>query len=74
MYQMEDKVPKVEIDKEKCKGCGLCIQVCPKQILEHSGKFNVSGYNYISCTDESKCIVCKSCALICPDLVFKLYK
>lgn len=67
-------MPKVEINIEKCKGCGLCVQICPKHILEFSGKFNSAGYNYVQCIDESKCIVCKSCALMCPDLVFTLYK
>ncbi|KAA0258015.1 4Fe-4S dicluster domain-containing protein [Deferribacter autotrophicus] len=67
-------MPKVIIDIEKCKGCGLCITVCPKEILSYSGKFNTSGYNYVTCIDENKCIACKSCALICPDVVFTILK
>lgn len=65
---------KVGIDIQKCKSCGLCIDVCPKNILTYSGKLNEAGYNHIECTDDDMCIVCKSCAIVCPDLVFTLNK
>ncbi|MGA1863081.1 4Fe-4S binding protein [Deferribacter thermophilus] len=67
-------MPKVIIDIERCKGCGLCISVCPKEVLRYSGKFNIYGYDYAECIDESKCILCRSCALICPDVCFTLLK
>jgi len=65
---------KVVIDIQKCKGCGLCLEVCPKNILNFSSKYNEAGYNYVECIDDDSCIVCKSCAIVCPDLVFTLYK
>ncbi|ADR18195.1 indolepyruvate ferredoxin oxidoreductase subunit alpha [Calditerrivibrio nitroreducens] len=67
-------MPKVIIDTDKCKGCGICIVYCPKKILRFSGKFNTSGYNYVECIDEFLCILCKSCALMCPDVIFTLKK
>ncbi|WP_265822465.1 4Fe-4S dicluster domain-containing protein [Geovibrio ferrireducens] len=65
---------KVLINGEKCKGCGLCIQVCPKKILRFSDNINSMGYSIIMCTDQDACILCKSCALVCPDVVFTLQK
>jgi len=63
---------RVVIDIQKCKGCGLCSDVCPKNILQFSNSFNEAGYNYVECIDDRSCIVCKSCAIVCPDLVFTL--
>jgi 2-oxoglutarate ferredoxin oxidoreductase subunit delta len=62
------------IEKEKCKGCGLCIDVCPKEILQLSENINKKGYNYVECINDDLCISCKACALMCPDLVFTLNK
>ncbi len=60
--------------QERCKGCGLCITVCPKHILALSGSANVKGYRPAACTDESACIGCASCAKICPDSIITIKK
>jgi len=66
---------KLTINENACKGCGLCVLVCPKKILElHREKLNSKGYHPISVTDESACIGCASCARMCPDLVFTVEK
>ena len=37
---------KVTINQDRCKGCGLCVSVCPKQVLElNKAKLNRKGYN-----------------------------
>ena len=35
---------KIIIDVERCKGCGLCVIVCPKNCIEISDKSNKKGY------------------------------
>ena len=35
---------RITIDKELCKGCGLCITVCPKKQIEISDSLNKKGY------------------------------
>lgn len=52
---------KISIRTERCKGCGLCIDACPKGILKLSGEINSKGYHSVMCEDESKCIGCASC-------------
>ncbi len=59
---------------EKCKGCFLCIRVCPKNILEKSTAINGQGVNYPVCNDESKCIACTFCATMCPDAAIEIEK
>ena len=36
-------MPKITIDKEKCKGCGLCVLACPKKLIVMSDEFNKKG-------------------------------
>ena len=61
---------KITINKEACKGCGLCVTACPKQILRESATTsNNQGYFVVEETDPEKCIGCAFCATMCPDCV-----
>ncbi len=58
---------KIVIDKNRCKGCQLCIECCPTHVLQQSEDFNDAGYHYpVVVADE--CICCQGCCQICPDL------
>ena len=63
----------IKIKPEKCKGCGLCVGVCPDNAIEFSGKFNSKGYSYIVYTKE-KCRGCAMCVLMCPDCVIEVFE
>lgn len=66
---------KVIIAKDTCKGCGLCVTVCPKTILRLSeSEINAKGYSPVEVTDMALCIGCAACARMCPDLVFTIEK
>ncbi len=68
---------KVIINREKCKACYLCINVCPKQILEVDGNLNKKGYHPVIFSEEKSkdCIGCAICAQVCPDMAIeKVYK
>ena len=61
---------KITIREERCKGCELCVDACPKKILELADdKINAKGYHPVSMIDESKCTQCAACATMCPDIV-----
>jgi len=36
---------KVHIIVDRCKGCGFCIELCPRDVLVFSKAFNVKGYH-----------------------------
>lgn len=58
---------KVTINKEACKGCGLCVSACPKNVLAiSSSDSNKAGY-FVAESVNDNCIGCISCALMCPD-------
>lgn len=65
----------VTIDRERCKGCQLCVSVCPQAVLHLSEQLNSHGYPTIDLDErEQHCTGCALCALICPDVVFSVYR
>ncbi|MCL2065285.1 MAG: ferredoxin family protein [Candidatus Cloacimonetes bacterium] len=65
---------KMTVNPNYCKGCGLCVSVCPKKIIKFSVKINAKGYNYAEVEDQSACIACKMCYQICPDVAITIEK
>ncbi len=67
-------MPKIVIDQERCKGCGLCIEFCPRKIIVFSDTFNQRGVHPAQFTDEEKCIGCTFCALMCPEAAIEVWR
>ncbi|CDE73039.1 4Fe-4S binding domain protein [Acidaminococcus sp. CAG:917] len=66
---------KITISKNLCKGCGLCVEACPKKIMQVSKTVsNDKGYFVAECVDMSQCIGCAFCATTCPDCVITVEK
>jgi len=63
------KIPKgdVHIIIDRCKGCGFCVQYCPRNVLEISKEFNQKGYHPPYVKNPDNCVNCKLCEMICPD-------
>lgn len=65
----------IVIDHERCKGCALCVESCPKNIISLSGnKVNAHGYPYAVAADMELCIGCASCGIVCPDACITVYR
>lgn len=66
----------VEILPDRCKGCEMCIDACPHDLLKFPMKqLNSAGYFIAEFEDpEEKCPACKLCAVICPDCAIVVYK
>ena len=66
-------MPKLTFKEELCKGCGLCVNACPKGILQLSKtKLNSKGHTPVEQTEPEKFIGCAFCAMMCPDCVIKV--
>lgn len=68
------QVGAVDVDAERCKGCGLCVDECPAQTLRLSEGLNKRGFNHSEQAHPERCIGCASCALICPDACITVYR
>lgn len=59
---------KIDIDRDACKGCHLCIDQCPEEVLSVSEKRSAKGYLMPVAESLDDCIACMLCEMICPDL------
>lgn len=60
----------VSFKTDSCKGCGLCVDACPKGLLQISkDKINMKGHHPVEIVRPEECVGCASCALMCPDCV-----
>jgi len=64
----------IVVDKEACKGCGVCVSICPCNVIELNKEVNSKGYNYCYMRNPDECIGCANCAMVCPDGVICVYK
>ncbi len=77
---------KIRINKNRCKGCYLCIVNCPNSLIKIESELNTkgvkaavfSGGKPARLKSGSKrsggCTGCGMCALICPEFIIEVYK
>lgn len=70
---LKDKKPAIKgevfIISSRCKGCGLCWNYCPQNVLEESPSYNEKGYHFPKLKEdiEKFCVDCGFCTLMCPE-------
>jgi 2-oxoglutarate ferredoxin oxidoreductase subunit delta len=66
---------RVQIDADRCKGCKLCVDFCPKDVIEMTTeRLNAKGVPFAECVRPDQCIGCMSCVVICPDAAIELFR
>ncbi len=66
---------RVVIDVERCKGCELCREACPADVLHLADDLNSRGYRPVILLDpEHDCTGCALCAVMCPDGCITVYR
>ncbi|MBI4456975.1 MAG: ferredoxin family protein [Acidobacteria bacterium] len=63
------QVPRGEIHilSEQCKGCGFCVEYCPREVLKLSDSYNKKGYHPPLAAKVDDCVHCQLCELLCPE-------
>lgn len=62
------------VERERCKGCAVCVASCPFEVLRLASEVNSRGYNYVEMAAPDKCTGCASCSIICPDSCITVYR
>lgn len=71
---MQTTFEPLDIARDGCKGCGLCVDVCPPHVLAlDESVVNVLGYHPVELTNAAECTSCALCARICPEASFNVY-
>ncbi|WP_066175570.1 4Fe-4S dicluster domain-containing protein [Bacillus marinisedimentorum] len=63
----------VGIDDGLCKGCGICVSVCPTETLSISNDANAKGYYPAMQHNADACIACNKCATMCPEIAIEVF-
>ena len=64
----------IEINQELCKGCQICMPLCPKDLISASNKLNANNYLPVVFNDNGECTGCAICALVCPEVAIEVYR
>lgn len=67
----------VSFNIDKCKGCEICVSVCPKNIIAiDAAQVNNKEYHpaFIQPEQMEDCVGCLSCALMCPDVAISIFE
>jgi 2-oxoglutarate ferredoxin oxidoreductase subunit delta len=64
----------IQIDRERCKGCTLCIEFCPKESISLSEELNLKGYFVAAFDAATGCTGCGNCALMCPEVAIEVVR
>lgn len=60
------RVGSLLLNRQQCKRCGLCVELCPREV------FTTSDEGYPTPDDIERCTRCKLCELWCPDYAIEV--
>ncbi len=65
-------MPEIRVLEKYCKGCGLCVEVCPKDILYLPDTIDRRGVRVVRVREDVECIGCLQCTTMCPDAALEV--
>jgi 2-oxoglutarate ferredoxin oxidoreductase subunit delta len=70
--EKEPRVALIEIDRNRCKGCELCVGACPQHVLALTKELNARGNFFAKVANQGRCIGCRLCCITCPDAAIEM--
>ncbi len=65
--KIKKPIAEIHIIRDNCKGCGFCIEFCPKNVLERSNELNKRGVHFPVAAHPEECVICSFCSSVCPE-------
>ena len=62
----------IRVIRHFCKGCELCVGICPRKAIVLSDKVNKSGVHFPE-PNGNPCSGCGQCAVICPEAAIEIF-
>ena len=64
--EKQSKLRELLINRQWCKGCGVCVAFCPKRVLELDDKGKAVAVRF------NDCLGCRLCEFRCPDMAIEM--
>ncbi len=71
MTQGADLMVDITIDIEKCSGCGLCVEICPNEVLDWQ---QINGKRFPGPVSTQDCSACMTCSGKCPEKAIAIHQ
>jgi len=62
----------IKVIKAFCKGCELCVSICPRHAIFISKNVTKSGFHFPE-SNNNPCSGCRQCAIICPEAAIEIF-
>lgn len=69
---MKAPMPKLHVDSRYCKGCLICVEICPTKAIRPCPSINARGYTLPEADDMDRCTGCRLCETVCPDFAIAI--
>jgi 2-oxoglutarate ferredoxin oxidoreductase subunit delta len=64
----------IEVDEIFCKGCELCVNECPQQVMAlDNERLTPKGYHPVNLIKDG-CTGCGICAIVCPEAALSVFR
>ena len=63
---------RIVINPDWCKGCYICVGVCPRDVLSIDQTAWTGSFHPVVVVQPERCTVCRNCELLCPDLAIEV--
>lgn len=67
---MSESAQHVQLNTDRCRGCQLCLDVCPNALFQPGFTPNAAADFPVEMHNQKYCINCMRCVQICPHRAF----
>jgi 2-oxoglutarate ferredoxin oxidoreductase subunit delta len=69
---LSKKTTEITLNRDLCKGCGYCVEFCPRRVFKSSNVSSHRGVAPPDIEDKARCTACGLCVMLCPELAISV--